>query len=465
MATRKDQLHSYQFMLQRSISALVMRETDPQQAPLRRGVGAAFAGVMVAVILMASFGIYGLLTKSGVSKWQQPNSIVVERETGATFVYLDGKLTPTLNLTSARLIAGAATKSLNVSRNSLKRAPRAGQVGIPGAPQALPAASRVTGPNWSMCALGKQNDQGGDASQTVLLIGRSDGPGTELGRKGLLVQDEDPLPGEQPQIYLIWNGFRHLIGRETLRLLYVGVTTYPTETRSWIDAVPEGEPIVPIDLSGRGERSRAVPGFVVGDVLRAEKSNNQYNYYVVNADGIAPITNLLIEIYKRQADVPFREVRQSTVDAMPSSRRQYASGGSPEESDGPTDTPELVPSDQEKPLCVEYTDRDPTPKILVDAKQLSPDLGAPTKKSTDAGAVLADRVAVEQDRIAVVRTRESGGAYSLISDNGKRYPVQSAELLGTLGYTPQQAVEMPAAIVNRIPTGPTLSVAAAKEAA
>ncbi|MFD0788570.1 type VII secretion protein EccB, partial [Micromonospora azadirachtae] len=106
MATRRDQLQSYQFMTQRVISAFVMRETDPQQSPLRRGIGALFGGLMVAVLVAAGVGIYGLLTKVGGESWRKPGSVVVEKENGATYVYLDGRLHPTLNYTSARLAVG-----------------------------------------------------------------------------------------------------------------------------------------------------------------------------------------------------------------------------------------------------------------------------------------------------------------------------------------------------------------------
>jgi hypothetical protein len=33
MASKRDQLHAYQFLVQRVISALVTRETDPEQPP------------------------------------------------------------------------------------------------------------------------------------------------------------------------------------------------------------------------------------------------------------------------------------------------------------------------------------------------------------------------------------------------------------------------------------------------
>jgi hypothetical protein len=65
MASKKDQLQSYQFLVQRFVSALVMRETDPAQMPFRRLAGAAFASVMVAVLALAGVGIYGLLRPGG----------------------------------------------------------------------------------------------------------------------------------------------------------------------------------------------------------------------------------------------------------------------------------------------------------------------------------------------------------------------------------------------------------------
>src|SRR5258706_634875 len=97
MATRRDQLQSYQFMTQRVISAFIMRETDPVQSPLRRGVGAVFGGVMIAVLVGAVFGVYGLLTKIGTDPWQTDGSVIIEKETGATFVYRGGCLQPTPN--------------------------------------------------------------------------------------------------------------------------------------------------------------------------------------------------------------------------------------------------------------------------------------------------------------------------------------------------------------------------------
>src|SRR3954462_1333776 len=131
MATRRDQLHSYQFMTQRVISAFVMRETDPAQSPLRRGIGALFGGLMVAILIAAGFGVYGIITKNGTDTWKSDGSVVVEQETGASFVYLNGKLNPTLNFASAKLAAGRPNPVVyRVGAGSLAEVPRGVTIGI-----------------------------------------------------------------------------------------------------------------------------------------------------------------------------------------------------------------------------------------------------------------------------------------------------------------------------------------------
>jgi hypothetical protein len=53
------------------------------------------------------------------------------------------------------------------------------------------------------------------------------------------------------------------------------------------------------------------------------------------------------------------------------------------------------------------------------------------------------------------------GTLALVTDVGLRFPVPSAEVLTQLGYSAASVVTMPAALVARIPEGPTLDPAAA----
>jgi hypothetical protein len=92
VATRRDQLQSYQFLMQRVVSALVIHDTDPQQSPLRRFAGSAFAGLMIAVIGIAGVAVFGVLVQGGKKTWRSPQAIVMEKETGARYVFRNGVL-------------------------------------------------------------------------------------------------------------------------------------------------------------------------------------------------------------------------------------------------------------------------------------------------------------------------------------------------------------------------------------
>ena len=119
MASRRDQLQSYQFLVQRVVSALVMQETDPAQSPFRRLTGSAFASIMVAVLALAAVGVYGVIRPGGKDTWRAGNAVIVEKETGTRYVYRDGKLHPMANYASALLLLGSHGKPLSVSSNSL----------------------------------------------------------------------------------------------------------------------------------------------------------------------------------------------------------------------------------------------------------------------------------------------------------------------------------------------------------
>src|SRR6266508_1756036 len=113
MPSRSDQLHSYQFSVQRVVSALVMRETDPAQFPFRRVTVAGFASLMVGVVLIAGFGVYALFTGGASDSWKSKTGAVLqEKGTGAHYVYQNGVLHPTLNLASALLYAGGGERAV-----------------------------------------------------------------------------------------------------------------------------------------------------------------------------------------------------------------------------------------------------------------------------------------------------------------------------------------------------------------
>src|SRR5437764_7145093 len=118
MASRRDLIQSFQFAARRVVSAVVMRQTDPAEWPYRRLGGAGFGAVMVTVIALAAVGIYGLISPGGKTSWKDGNTVIVVKETGASYVYIDGELHSVLSFTSAALLANT-TDITSTSSGSL----------------------------------------------------------------------------------------------------------------------------------------------------------------------------------------------------------------------------------------------------------------------------------------------------------------------------------------------------------
>ena len=141
MPSRQDQLHSYQFMVQRVVAALVMRETDPAQSPFRRAAGASLAERAGRGDRAGRVRGVRRDRRRRRHSWRDASAVIVERESGARYVYRDEKLHLVLNYASALLIIGAAQpKTVLVSRRSIEGVPRGSTLGIAEAPDSLPAA-------------------------------------------------------------------------------------------------------------------------------------------------------------------------------------------------------------------------------------------------------------------------------------------------------------------------------------
>jgi hypothetical protein len=57
LSSRQDLLHSHQFLLQRVVAALVLRDPDPGRSPFPRAAGATVASVLVAAIAVGAVAL------------------------------------------------------------------------------------------------------------------------------------------------------------------------------------------------------------------------------------------------------------------------------------------------------------------------------------------------------------------------------------------------------------------------
>jgi type VII secretion protein EccB len=443
MASRQDQLQSYQFMVQRVVSALVMRDTDPAQPPFRRVAGATLVGVLIAALGVGGGAALAALRPGSSGKWRNDRAIIVEQESGALFVYRDEVLHPVLNQASALLIldsAGAPT--IVVPRSALSGAARGETLGIPGAPSSLPAASALRKGAWTVCST---------PEGSVLFVGGGPTGGTPAEIKGVLVT------GSDQQTYLLWRGFKHLIRQPgtALPALVWSARPHVAVAQALLHAVPSGTDLVTPVVPDRG---RSVAAGRIGQ-LYGVTAGSRTDAFVVTADGLASLTpmqaQLLLAAPETQSVQPggrFLPLSPAEFATLVQGRAVNAFAPDPGgEGALPAVPPELLESVPHS-LC--------TAGALAIDPQL-PDLGhaLKTAAATTEGAVLADRVVVPPGTGALVRT--DTGVVTLVTDLGRRHTVPVPAALGALGYGAEQPVAVPSQMVALLPAGPALDPVAA----
>jgi type VII secretion protein EccB len=469
MPSRQDQLHSYQFMVQRVVAALVMRDTDPAQSPFRRLASATLAGVVVAALGLAGAAVYGVFRGGSAEGWQDANAVIIERESGAKYVYRDNKLHPVLNYASALLIVGSATPNvMTVSRNKLANVPRGTAYGIPKAPDALPDKANLQRPPWTVCSLPDTTTGRGNGTRSVLSVQRRPEAGRALDDgKALLVSAPD---GE---VYLIWKSHSyHIHDREVVlpALAWNAQNRAPVAT-ALLNTLQAGADIARVQLPApRGEKSLATRTAKVGQVYRIETLGGARLFAVALPAGLAEITQVLADLLLGDPDTaPVLGQReaiplgQAEYTAAPKARWSLPSG----DMAPPATSPTLVAPASGTVLCAQVAAGGAAAQVRVDVPP--PDVaGATTTGSRTAqGTVLADRILVPPNSGAVIEALASpsapGGALSIVTDLGIRYPVPSPEVLAMLGYAGVTPVRVPAELVALFPVGPALDPSAAQQ--
>nr|WP_279582674.1 type VII secretion protein EccB [Fodinicola feengrottensis] len=296
MASKRDQLQAHQFQIQRAVSALVLQESDPEHPPFRRVGGAAVAGLVLGVLSLVAAGVFGLIFPGGNSSWKDGNSVIVEKETGTRYVYLNGELHPMINYSSALLALGKHAETASVSHNSLVGFTRGPQIGIPDAPDALPGPDRVVG-DWTLCSEPTTTTATGAATvSSVLLVGAPPASGFPTGQRSILVR----AAGNGTE-YLIYQGYRHLIDSpETVNVgLAVGSVQVATVSPALVESLPQGDPIAPIAVADAGKASTAVPGrsdIRSGALLTMQTPGGGAQHYLASTTQLQPISELAYDI-------------------------------------------------------------------------------------------------------------------------------------------------------------------------
>ena len=475
MQGRRDQVQAHSFVVGRLVSGLLRTEPDSPSTPLRRFVVGSVAGVFLGAVVVAGFGIFGLFVPGGAKAWSEPKTLVVEKETGARYVFVGGELRPVLNYTSARLILGGEPKIARVSRASLKGVPHGMPIGIEGAPDYLPDLSRLDGRHWQVCSTLRPDVSGTGRPFVTLWVGAKPA-GRPLGAdEALLVRD----PGGA--LYLAWNGRRWKVpNAATLDALGYSVVPQRLVGWAWISALPAGNDLVAPDVPGRGQKGPVVGGrpTVVGQVLKANtvaSGTGDSQYYLVRPDGLSPLTAtgaaLLLASPETRKAYP-----GATVEALPVAPEAITSAPQARSSSVNPQLPASAPKPADvnggQVPCLQLAmDAGNGVSVQVAVGSQPPAAGSagPATPQGLAAAVgdprLANQVMVEPGTGLLIRDQPApgvtDGTLHLLVDCGMQYPLPSGEVAKTLGYDKVDPTPVPGAVLALLPAGQPLDPVAA----
>jgi len=456
--TRREQVRAYRFVTRRIVSALLSGEPETTDLPMRRLGLALFSSILFAAIVLAGVGAYGLIVPGGGTP--KPNTLIVERETGARYVYQQDRLFPVLNYASARLILGVANPEVRLmSQRSLRSLPRGRPVGISGAPDALPDSSALLGLPWSVCSAPRSPDV--PAPVTHLLVGSQPSGGVAIGGDNALLVAVDA------DRYLIWHNLRLKVrDRGVLAALgYSSAFAIPVGP-ALINAITAGPELAPFQLRDAGKPStRRIKGQtpLIGQVYHVG-----HQHYVLTADGLVTIgevsTLLFLAGGVTDQEITAVEAGRNQVD-----RRAEAEGF-------PSTVPRLrAVNNVQSAVCAHYRGGTDAAHRTITVEVFDRVPGKLSVSTSDlvgqvtGGVRTADRVAVDGGHGALVQALPAAGATAagatvyLVTDQGIKYALATrSDAKTALGYGEVTPLEVPSALLALIPTGPTLDPVAAR---
>lgn len=256
---------------------------------------AALALSMVLVAIAAGWMmLLNVLKPTGIVG---DSAIIGDRDSGALYARIDGRLYPALNLTSARLATGTAGQPTWVKPAEIAKYPTGPLVGIPGAPAAMPV-NRGAVSAWAVC-----DTAGRPRSADKPVVTSIAGPITGGGRATHLRDDAGLLVTFDGSTYVIWGGKRSQIDPTnravTLSLgLDPGVTSPIQISRALFDGLPATEPLRVPAVPEAGTPSTWVPGARVGSVLQAQTAGGGSQFYVLLPDGVQKISSFVADLLR-----------------------------------------------------------------------------------------------------------------------------------------------------------------------
>lgn len=449
----------------RRLKAAITRFSVRMKHDDRKQQAAVALGIVFVLIGVAWMALLNVLKPAGLVG---DSAIIGDRQTGAVYAKLDGKLYPALNLTSARLVTGSAGAPAWVTASEIAKYPTGPMVGIPGVPSDL----RVSGGTsaWSVCDTAPVRGSSGPPVVTSIA-----GPLSGGGRAAPMAPNQAVLATHGDQTYVIWGGHRSLINAGDRSLTFnLGLdpgATFPVAmSNALFDALPATEPIVVPQIPEAGTPSRWLPGSAVGTVLESRDAGGSVSgFYVLLPQGIQEISAFVADLIRtsssqnsptpelispdRLVDIPDVDVLnvdfypQTTLDFIDTAANPVTCVGWAKMSTDRQATVTVltgrglpVPQAMDNSIVQLVRDDRGPDSVVADQTLVLP--GAANFVATTSGVVTSD-------------TRES---LYWISPQGVRFGISWDEAtLRALGLDPGSAVQAPWPIVRTFAAGPAIS--------
>ncbi|MFJ2187056.1 type VII secretion protein EccB [Kitasatospora sp. NPDC087861] len=469
MQSKRDQVQAHLFVMGRLATGMLRGEPDAADTPAGRTSRGTVIGVIIAVLVCLGAAVFGALVPGGATGWQKPGTLVVVKESGARYLFLDGSLHPVLNEASARLLAGDQLVVDQVSVRSLADTPRGAPIGILGAPDGLPGADQLADAPWLACAVSTPGPSGGRLPELALAVGP--------GRRGTGLTDGQGALVSAPDgaVYLLWHGRRLRLDTANGARQALGQTAvapYPV-TAAFLNALAAGPDLAAPDPADRGK-----PGPQLG--THATRIGQLFtgpggDPYLLTTAGLAPLSRMAFELLRndprtQNAAYAGEAVAPAQLGPADLTAHTAPAPAAPAAAGLPTAPPELVTVPQGRGVCADLrlTDQAPTTSVtLVDTGAVA---GPPpaAQPGVDPACAGADSIAVKPGGGALVRALSSAGVGAtlyLVTDAGVKYPLASVAAVKQLGYGETVPSAVPEALLSLLPTGPSLDPAALTGAA
>jgi type VII secretion protein EccB len=470
MASRLDELHGHQYATQRMVNALTRHNPDPlDRSPRTRTL--TLVGAMLAALLAVGVLVFNVFTgHGGPSELRDSSTVLIEKESGAHFVYTkaDDRLHPVLNYASGLLLAEGSGEATVVRRKSLAalRSAKGVQIGptlgIPDAPNAVPRRSDLIRDAWQVCT----RSAAGEAPHAELFVGAntvSGGQALTLPRPGdpgesLLVQ------GPDERVFLVFANRKFLLPKPAVVLAAFGWTGRPRQPVSagWLNALPSGPDVSTPSIAGLGEPSSVVQD-TIGRIYEAPGTSGD-QWAVVQRDRVQPISDVQARLLQADPQVDAGDPVKVTTAFFAT----LPSIGAPSADSAQDGLPTVVPAllSIESTACVRVPDA-ATGVTAVTVGAALPSAAPVAPSAAPESSSGADFVSVPFGHGVLVRAAASdtapadSGTVSILTDSGIRYPIADADAMTRLGFEGAPALAMPGALVAMLPVGPSLSTATA----